>query len=50
MKKIKTGVFTVTLDLGKGREYQFRYLLDKKLGKMKNAENNLHWQSNIQCF
>jgi len=30
MKKLKTGVFTVTLDLGKGREYQFRYLLDKK--------------------
>jgi len=30
MKKLKTGVFTATLNLGKGREYQFRYLLDNK--------------------
>jgi starch synthase/alpha-amylase len=30
MKKIKSGAFTATLDLEKGREYQFRYLLDKK--------------------
>jgi RNA recognition motif-containing protein len=30
MKKLKTGVFTATLNLEKGREYQFRYLLDKK--------------------
>jgi 1,4-alpha-glucan branching enzyme len=30
MKKLKSGAFTATLDLKKGREYQFRYLLDKK--------------------
>ena len=30
MKKQKTGEFTTTLDLEKGREYQFRYLFDKK--------------------
>ena len=30
MKKLKKGAFTATLDLEKGREYQFRYLLDKK--------------------
>jgi len=30
MKKLKSGGFTATLDLSKGREYQFRYLLDKK--------------------
>lgn len=29
MKKLKNGAFTATLDLEKGREYQFRYLLDK---------------------
>jgi hypothetical protein len=37
MKKLKTVVFTVTLDLAKGREYQFRYLLDKK-----NWENDAY--------
>ena len=30
MKKLKKGAFTATLNLEKGREYQFRYLLDKK--------------------
>ena len=30
MKKLKKGAFTTTLNLEKGREYQFRYLLDKK--------------------
>ena len=30
MKKLKTGAFTTTLNLKKGREYQFRYLLDDK--------------------
>jgi len=30
MKKLKNGAFTATLDLEKGREYQFRYLLDNK--------------------
>jgi 1,4-alpha-glucan branching enzyme len=28
MKKLKSGAFTVTLDLDAGKEYQFRYLLD----------------------
>ena len=28
LKKSKNGEFSVTLDLKKGREYQFRYLLD----------------------
>jgi 1,4-alpha-glucan branching enzyme len=28
MKKLKTGAFTTTLNLEKGKEYQFRYLLD----------------------
>jgi len=31
MKKLKNGAFTATIDLDKGREYQFRYLLDKKI-------------------
>lgn len=30
MRKLKSGAFTTTLDLELGREYQFRYLLDKK--------------------
>ena len=30
MRKLKSGAFTTTLDLEQGREYQFRYLLDKK--------------------
>jgi 1,4-alpha-glucan branching enzyme len=34
MKKLKKGAFTTTLDLEKGREYQFRYLLD-----------NCYWQN-----
>ena len=39
MKKLETGVGTATLDLGKGREYQFRYLLDKKnWGNDRDAE------------
>jgi 1,4-alpha-glucan branching enzyme len=28
MKRLKSGEFTVSLDLEKGREYQFRYLID----------------------
>ncbi|MHC4458567.1 MAG: isoamylase early set domain-containing protein [Planctomycetota bacterium] len=31
MKKLKTGAFTTTLDLEKGKEYQFRYLLDNQI-------------------
>lgn len=30
MKKLKNGTFTVTVDLEKDREYQYRYLLDRK--------------------
>jgi 1,4-alpha-glucan branching enzyme len=30
MKKLKSGDFTLTVDLNKDREYQFRYLLDGK--------------------
>ena len=30
MKKLKKGGFSVTLDLEKGNEYHFRYLLDQK--------------------
>ncbi len=30
MKKLKTGAFTTTIDLIKGEQYQFRYLLDEK--------------------
>ncbi len=29
MKRLKSGAFTATLDLEKGKAYQFRYLLDK---------------------
>ncbi|MBN2515207.1 MAG: isoamylase early set domain-containing protein [Deltaproteobacteria bacterium] len=29
MKKLKDGSFTVTIDLEKGKEYQFRYLIDQ---------------------
>jgi len=36
MRKLKSGAFTTTLDLEQGREYQFRYLLDKK-----NWENDI---------
>ena len=28
MKSLKNGEFTVSLDLEKGREYQFKYLID----------------------
>lgn len=34
MKKLKDGAFTVTIDLERDREYQFRYLLD-----------NLQWEN-----
>jgi 1,4-alpha-glucan branching enzyme len=30
MRRLKSGAFTTTLNLEQGREYQFRYLLDKK--------------------
>jgi len=31
MKKLKSGEFTTSLDLEKGREYQFRYLIDGQI-------------------
>ena len=37
MKRLKDGAFTVTIDLEKDREYQFRYLLDRK--HWENASN-----------
>jgi 1,4-alpha-glucan branching enzyme len=30
MKKLKTGEFTITLEVEPGREYQFRYLIDEQ--------------------
>lgn len=30
LKKLKNGSFSATIDLEKGREYQFRYLIDGK--------------------
>jgi len=36
MRKLKSGAFTTTLDLEEGREYQFRYLLDRT-----NWENDM---------
>ena len=30
MKKLKKGAFTATLNLEKGKDYQFRYLLDNR--------------------
>ena len=31
MRKLKSGDFTLTLDLKAGKEYQFRYLMDEKI-------------------
>jgi 1,4-alpha-glucan branching enzyme len=31
MKKLKNGDFTVTVDLGAGREYEYRFLIDGKI-------------------
>jgi len=31
MEKLKSGAFKTTLELEPGREYQFRYLLDKEI-------------------
>ena len=31
MKKLKSGDFTLTIDLEAKREYQFRYLIDEKI-------------------
>ncbi len=37
MKKLKNGAFILTIDLEQGREYQFRYLIDKT--RWENASN-----------
>lgn len=37
MKKLKDGSFTVTIDLERDREYQFRYVMDNEYWE--NAEN-----------
>ena len=31
LKKLKDGAFSVTLDLEKGRQYRFRYLIDERI-------------------
>ena len=36
MKRLKSGAFTATLDLEKGKAYQFRYLLDKNKWENEN--------------
>ena len=38
MKRLKDGSFTATIDLAKGREYQFRYLLGKQ-----------HWENDSEA-
>lgn len=38
MKRFKNGVFKVSLDLEKGREYQFRYLYDGR-----------HWENDTEA-
>lgn len=38
MNRLKSGAFSLTLDLEKGRQYQFRYLLDGK-----------HWQNEAEA-
>jgi 1,4-alpha-glucan branching enzyme len=38
MKRLKNGGFTATLDLEKGREYQFRYLLGQQ-----------HWENDSEA-
>lgn len=37
MKKLKDGTFTITIDLERDNEYQFRYILDKT--QWENASN-----------
>jgi 1,4-alpha-glucan branching enzyme len=38
MRKLKSGAFSISLDLEQGKEYQFRYLLD-----------NNNWQNDIDA-
>ncbi|MBN2515205.1 MAG: isoamylase early set domain-containing protein [Deltaproteobacteria bacterium] len=41
MKKSKKGEFTVTVDLDKGREYQFLYLIDKSFWELDREADKL---------
>ena len=41
MKRLKNGAFTTTLDLEKGRAYQFRYVLDKNQWKNETEADKL---------
>jgi len=31
LKKLKTGIFKITIDLPRGKEYQYRYLVDNNI-------------------
>ena len=44
MKKLKNGNFQATLDLGTGREYQFRYVIDGK--EWRNDDQADKWVPN----
>lgn len=44
MKKLKNGTFQATLDLGTGREYQFRYVIDGR--QWKNDDQADKWVPN----
>jgi 1,4-alpha-glucan branching enzyme len=47
MKKLKGGEFSVSIDLEKGREYQFKYLIDG-LGWLNEKEADKHVLNGFQ--
>jgi hypothetical protein len=47
MKKLKGGEFSVSVDLKKGREYQFKYLLDGRAW-LNEAEADKHVPNEFQ--
>ena len=47
MKKLKGGEFSVSIDLEKGREYQFKYLIDG-LGWLNEKEADRHVLNGFQ--
>jgi len=47
MKKLKGGEFSVSVDLEKGREYQFKYLIDG-LGWLNEKEADKHVLNEFQ--
>jgi 1,4-alpha-glucan branching enzyme len=47
MKKLKNGNFAVSIDLEKGKEYQFRYLVEG-LGWLNEKEADKHVLNNYQ--